>query len=65
MSIFEHESWAIFAEILKNTHKLITEKLLKKFSIFRTKPCCSLRSCSFESISDVMETRGYTLYCTA
>ena len=27
--------------------------------------CCSLRSCSFESISDAMDTGIYTFYCTA
>ena len=54
--IFEPESLSIFAgNKLKNIHKLITQKLLKKYSIFRTMTCCSLRSCSFESISDSMK----------
>ena len=27
--------------------------------------CCSFRSCSFESISDALETGGNTFYCKA
>ena len=36
LSIFELGHWPFSRGLLKNTHKLITQKLLKKYSILRT-----------------------------
>ena len=69
MSIFEYfltDSLATFAWTTQKysqiNHSKITQKLLKKNSIFKSMTLLILRSCSVQSFSDAMETGGYTFY---
>ena len=53
MSLFENKNLAIFAGNSQKDSLINYSKIAQKYS---------LRSCSFESISDVLETGGYTFY---
>ena len=65
MSIFEYyrtDSLPIFARTTQNYSQINYSKLLKKYSIFRTMHCCSLRLCNFEI--SVMQWRPEVILST-